>query len=309
MSTNLQSDITEVRARLGEPYRADEADSFFLDSEIIDWLYAGELKVWNDLPAQVIADRSNLSVVDDFLCASSDLPSYVSDGFEPSTVALLDYKVAGVYLRVSSGNTVAGVRVSEQQIQMIAGGSRSTNFLRRDCVSVSGTNQLLGRFFYHELPNGSILSTAGNASDQIQVRCVKAPTRRYKHLRDTSQATSNATTITMSTAASAIFTTANFFQNCGIKIVSGNMSGVQSTVTSQTAATPNVITMSTIGFLPGNVFLYEMGEPGVYNDSLREPSILHACYLAALKDESPERSQGFMALYERAIAALKGPSS
>jgi len=94
-----------------------------------------------------------------------------------------------------------------------------------------------------------------------------------------------------------------------LKITSGIMAGTQTKLTSYTLGATADFAFPSIGPSPGNSVLYEVGETSAFNDNLREPAILHACYLAALKDESPERSQGFMALYERAIAALKGPAS
>lgn len=298
MSTNLQSDITEVRARLGEPYRTDEADSFFLDSEIIDWIYYGELQVWNDLPAAVLINGTSLGVWADLSAGSARL------GWTDLATLTTSYKLVRVAAtNVGQGETgLPGLKVPMSTFYQVVTG-KNTNWGRYDTSSVTPTQ---GRFLWAEDEDGVIYTTAAE-SDECRALIVQQPTRRFKHLRDTAHSSGNsATHVLMSTTNSAIFTAADFFKNCGIKIVSGSMSGAQSTVSGQTAAANNDMTIATITTGPGQSFLYEVGEVSQFNDNLREPAILHACYLAALKDESPERAQGFLAKYERAIAALKG---
>jgi hypothetical protein len=307
MPTNLQSDITEVRARLGEPYRTDEADSFFLDSEIIDWIYYGEVKVWNDLPTPVLVNgTTGLGLASAWNCsAGSGLGNYVDDGFdEPATLSGISYRIVQVRMAVSSSLTVPGREVGLDVIQSIARG-KNRNY-PRPCLA--GGDLSIPYFLWHQATGGNIYSSAGRVGDFIDVEVLKQPTRRTRHYRGTSNAAGNSNTnIRMDAAGLALaFPTGFFTSSDYLKITSGIMSGVQPKLTGYTLGATADFSFASIGPSPGNSVLYEVGETSAFNDNLREPTILHACYLAALKDESPERSQGFMALYASAIAALKG---
>jgi hypothetical protein len=52
---NLQSQITEIRRRIAEPYSTDASDQNITDDEIVDWIRQAEIKLLYDISVETIS--------------------------------------------------------------------------------------------------------------------------------------------------------------------------------------------------------------------------------------------------------------
>lgn len=272
---NLQSEITLVREKVGEPFRTDETNSYILDVEIIGWLNEGELQVMRD-------------VVDDALYTQQK-------------------EATGALTTGSATLPTDFLRALSVQVQLITSGP----YVDADLVSIKQVHNAAYSPNWRPAPSrpycyifqGTLYSLPDTAVN-YKLRYVYEPTFRYKYFRgDKTDATS--TTVIASTNMATLAT--SYWVGCELKLTSSPIKGESSTVTASTNATPPSITVSPAFSLTVPVATtFEVGQVSTLPGELYSLWTTWAAHLAFTKDRQVDMADREKAKYDQMVEKING---
>lgn len=257
---NLQTEIDEVRVRVGEPHRTDESDSFILDREIINWIHQAELQLIQDLPLDALLDvQAEASITTVTLTDSYDLPA--------DFVRLID-------VRLDTGQGLFRARkVEPNEIAMVDLSPAWTVTGNTPVFALVG-NQILVR---------PIPVTPAVGANKLKIRYLQEPTRRFKAYRGYTTAAGLITTLVDSSAPGPD----DWWKDAEVRLMSNELEGEERTVTAFADST-GTFTSLAWSKIPGNGVLYHAGQVSDLPGEFWETWVAYAAYRALSKDRETD---------------------
>jgi hypothetical protein len=281
---NQQSEITEVRNRIGEPYREDPTDNFLLDEEISSWIYQGELQVARDLHFEALF-------------------SLQTEATGTTVTAQANYTIAGLITALDYFR-ILGVTYSPEGI---TGKRRICNMVQPREFQLAQSSPSFNRIGNYEAPTATIINNSiwvlpapiTGAATCIGVRYLKRPAKRFKRYRGSVTSISGSGII-YDTKAAAKGLLNDHFNNCELVFTSGSEIGEWNTVADYVTATGEFTL--TVGSGGNTVATHTVGaefEVGTVSDlsvDLWPLYLQWVMYLAKLKDNHAE-AEAYKATY------------
>lgn len=277
---NLEVEIRQVRERLGEPARDDQADNYITDREIVDWIHAAE--------HQIIQD-----VADDAL---TDLHGETSETTVNGTESYALATNASDFLRLLDVRLDTGMGLVECDL---------INPKQRRQLYESPTWRPTAAHPFAWLYGASIYvapipgSEAG--AGKLKIRYVKQPNRRFKH--DTGL--TDAAGITTTLVDAGLRTEPDDYWNSGsVRLKTGILAGEERTVSDFDNGTNTITVSSAFSGTPGTGIYYEIGEVSDVGEEFNPLIISWATYLAYLKDREVDLAQDQKQRYDMGVQKI-----
>jgi len=276
--SNLQWEITQVRGKLGIPYRTDPQDAYITDEEIVNWLHEGEkrlaLDVADDALPELQVEQSVNTVVD---TGSYALPTDQTRILQ----VLLDSADRGLY---------ECSLVNPQKFREIDTNPLWAATPRRPFV-MFWNNKAYVR------PIPTVLVTGG-----LLYRYVKVPTRRHRHYKgQTTAAGTNVTLVDTATPGPD-----DYWNASGVILRSGPLKGEVETVSDFVDSTGTLTVSSAFPAIPGSAVQFEVGQVSDISSEFIDMVILWATYLGRKKEQEEELAQTVKADYESELERING---
>lgn len=274
---NLQTEITEVRARLGEPFRVQDENSFILDREITNWIQQGELRVLQDFPIDALLSLQTEQQID------------TVDGQEEYSLAS-DF-VRLIDVRVNYGQGWFKARLVESGDLSIADVSPGFGF--------SHTLPLVA-FSQGKLALRPVPDTVTAGMGRLKVRYLKEPTRRYKHHTGFSTGGGSTTTLVDSACPGPN----SYWNGTTLRFLTNDYTGTEVTVTGFTSAT-GTIAFAALTSAPGTGVQYDMGTESDLPGEFWEAWVAYAAFRALSKDRETDLAAMQMQDYKEIVAHVR----
>jgi len=280
---NLQSEITEVRRLIGEPYRDDSSDYFVTDEEICEWIYQGELALVRDLNYQALFSLQSTSSV-------TTVPGQESYDLISDYVRIL----GGKFDPYNGSNPMLECRLVDPGTFHAV--KHNPQFNRLSRYDKPYMTIIDNKFYLYPAP---LTAAIGG----FVPRYIKRPTRRrlFWRFRVTVASTSSIESGATGTKANVSYT--NAWLGCQMRNVSDGSSlwGMEREVTSSspTSGAFGFTTVWSAAPLAGD--LMEVGEVSELPEDLYPLWLAWATYMAMMKDRSQEAA-GYLAKYQKGVA-------
>lgn len=297
---NLQSQITEIRRRIAEPYPDDQSDANITDDEIVDWLYQAELQVARD--ANDAAFSYNPSqLVYTATIASGTSPLTV---FSASTPAM--FRLLGVAKYRNSALPPRTARiVSFNDFQRA---QYDPNWRSNDSHPIAC------------LHDGLLNIHPDRTSGSVNVTYISIPQRRYRRFRGSvTSKTTNLIWVDSKLVTAGYpddYFNVHGFITSGVKYTSGEPNGRIVEVSDYVGATGTVTTAATGWSVANEAFApdinvgdtYEIGEKSQFADIFAGPIYAYVAYLCFCKGND-EQAQKCLDDYQRQIGQINAVSA
>lgn len=272
---NLQTEIREIRTRLSAPVRSNDTDNYITDLEIVDWIWAAELQIAQDVSDDALLD---LEATDSVTTVNGTSAYSLASDFQ---------RLLSVQLDVGAGLQYARI-INPKQARLIA-------------QSPSWRSSAMNPYAWVYAGQLNVSPTPGSeaAVGKLKVNYVGRPTQRAKHIY--SYTTGAGTAITM--VDSALVQADDFWNNCKVRLTTGALKNQERLVTDFTASS-DTLTVATFGTDPGQSIYYEMGEVSDLGDEFSPLIVAWATYLGFIKDADMELAAAQLNEYRTAVQAI-----
>lgn len=273
---NLQSEISELRSLMAEPYRSTDADAFFINSECARWIFGGEAAAFN-----VLADEALGTMAVD----SAALTLAGAEGLISGTSTTVNW------------NRVLGVFVTKASLSMRAKLVSAAEFYATRHSPIKPSTQ--------EAPIATLdgqsvrIANADTSITQAIVKYLPKPTLRAKRHRGTTTSAGTATTI-VDTGLNGPYGTADWFAGCNAQITSGTDGFVEVLVSGYSG---NTLTVANMGAAAGTGATYDVGEISSLPPEYYSVWMAYAAFLAANK-KRPQLAGGFLSSFNMQVQAI-----
>lgn len=275
---NLQTEITAVRHRIGEPFRSDEQNGFILDKEIRQWIHEAELQVVKDLPDDALYTLHKPSVV--------ELTGADNDYDLPT-----DF-VRWIELRIKYDGTnfYSADLVSPKQFRQAVDSPMWRANIRKPKAMIFNN-----KFYIAPTPETTVASG-------IELRYVKEPTRRYKHYKGLSTAAGSTTTVVDSETPGVN----DYWNATELVLLDGTVRGQSGIVTGFTDASGTfTFAASTFTAAPGVGVDFEVGQISDLPGEFFPLWVAWASWLALSKDREVDLAREQKLEYTETVGRIR----
>lgn len=273
---NLQSEITELRARLGEPVRTDPSDGFFTDEELTEWIHQGELMTAKLLVEDALTDIGSESTV---AVETTGAGTAVPTDF----MRLLE-------VAVDSGWGFRRARlVSMEEFERYI---HSPNFKGTKQFPIATLFQ--GKIYPHPF--------SGNSGSDLRIRYTKEPTRRHRRYKGQTDGPGTSTTLVDSSAPSTVGN--DYFVAGEIRVTSGDFVGQDKVLSGYTAASGTFTVTVAYNAAPGSGIQFEAGQTSDLPNECWPIWINYAAFLALSKDRETQDANLWLSEFHKGIDGI-----
>ena len=274
---NLQSEISEVRSLMREPYRSTDADANILNVECARWIYQGELATFNAL-----CDQALYSMAVD----SSAITLSGAEGIVSGTNATVNWnRVLGVYA-TKSGLSVRANIVSAREFYAARHNTLKPQAQEPPLVTIEGQSVRMA-------------NSPDSSTTDVVVKYLPVPTQRAKFYAGTTDGAGSTTAI-HDTVAAGIYSTAGWFTGCNIMMRSGAAAFTERAVTGWVASD---YTVASLGATSGSGNTYDVGEVSTLPAQYYPVWVCYAAFLGAIK-KRPELAGMLQAQFQSMVSSI-----
>ena len=272
---NLQTEIRAVRERIGEPARTDQMDNYITDEEILSWIYDAEQKIVRDVVEDALLEMLTLSQAN---TAAADGDYALPSDFE---------RIIGVSLNSGQGHIDCRI-IKPTQKHLL---ETNPNWRPTGLTPVAWI--FAGQVYVRPTPVAIV-------TNGIEIRYIKTPTRRYKHVESFTTAAGTASSI-----VDGALTQPNDYWNAStMRLKTGALAGQERTISDFVLSTTTLTVSTAFDAAPGTSIYYEMGTPTDLGDNFSPLIVAWASYLGLTKDRETDISQTQKDEYERGVAQI-----
>lgn len=273
---NLQTEITEVRSALAEPYRSVVSSTFVTDDDCVRWLTMGEQAAYD-----AIDDRALATMAVD----SGSISLSGAEGMTSGTDSAVNWsRVLGVYV-TKSGLSTRCILVSPQEFW----NARKGRYM-------GSVDQELA---YATIDYQTVRVYSQPAVSAAIVRYIPRPTQRAKFYGGLTTGAGSSTSV-ISSGANVYDD--SWFVGCNLRMRTGAAASVEKAVTGFTKAS-GTFTVTTLGAASGNTNSFDVGEVSSMPAECMPAWVAYATYRGFLK-KFPDRAQAALADFERIVGSI-----
>jgi len=273
---NLQTEITEVRSALAEPYRTVASSAFVTDDDCVRWITMGEQAAYDALDDRALANMA----VD-----SSSISLTGAEGLTSGTDATVNWsRVLGVYVTKSS-LSMRCILLSPQEFWNARKGKWAGSVDQE--VAYATVDYQTVRVY--SMPGVSA----------CVVRYLPRPTQRAKFFGGLTTGAGSSTSVVASGAGGYAN---SWFVGCNLRMRTGAAASVEQVVSAFATGT-GTFTVASLGATSGSGNSVDVGEISSLPAECMPAWIAYATYRGFLK-KFPERAESALAHFERSVSSI-----